>query len=45
MNSREFELEQARKLLASGKLSEEAREVLEKQFPELREYVHQGRKK
>lgn len=37
MNNREFEIDQARKLLASGKLSEEAREVLERQFPELKD--------
>ena len=36
MNSREFELEQAKKLIDSG-ISDEAREVLERQFPELLE--------
>ena len=37
MKSREFELEQARRLIAGGHLSDEAREVLERQFPELLE--------
>ena len=45
MRSRELELKQARKLLKSGSLSEEAKLVLYTQFPELREYVHEGREK
>ena len=37
MKSRELELEQARKLLKSGSLSEEAKLVLYTQFPELKD--------
>ncbi len=37
MKSRESELDQARKLLKSGSLSEEAKLVLYTQFPELKD--------